>query len=51
MMACIADKIIASPFALIGSIGVMELFQISINCLRKIILNMKCIQQVNIKEQ
>ena len=43
MMACIADKIIASPFALIGSIGVIELFQILINCLRKIILNTKCI--------
>ncbi len=40
MMACVADKIIAAPFAVVGSIGVIASCLTSINSLKNMILNL-----------
>ena len=50
MMACVADKIISAPFAVIGSIGVVAAIPNFHKILRKMTSTMNFILQANLKE-
>ena len=48
MMACVANKILAAPFAVIGSIGVVASLPNFHRVLKKMMWTTRCSQPVNI---
>ena len=50
MMACVADEIIAAPFAILGSIGVVAQLPNFHRLLKKMILMLRCTRQGNTNE-